>query len=1118
MANDVEIRVRVANQSGAGLAATTQALTRLKGAAREAGTAVARLREQTSRDITLRVSLDNTTDRSFAQLKGTIQELKSGGPIRIRAQLDNQTAAAFTTLKATISELKSAGTIRLRVGLTDETRAGIAAAKAGLRELKAASPVRLEARFSGNAGEVAATARAMRDLRAETSRASTAMSSLAPRAIAAAAALELVEQAAESAGRELRTLRGRATAATTALQELRDSSTALSTSLRSVSRSSDSAGGRMETLASRTSALRERMAELTSGLASAGTGLSGLRGSLGSVSSSADRAGGGMNRLLGVAIALSPALIPLTAALAPVAAGMAAAGVATLAFTAALIPQFKAIGEVSKAQEKYTKAVDKYGPASKQAARAEEAWLEQVSETGPATLKAAAGLSVLGAAYRTWSEGLSESTMPVVTKGFAVLGGLLPKLAPLVQGAAGQFDRLMSILGGAIRTPGFDRLMAQLTTFSTEVLARAISGLVRFGQAMREGGSARNGLSEFMDYARAVGPVVGETLRNLGEMLRRLLVAASSTGVGLLTVINAFAELVNAVPMELLTRLVQVAVAFKLVTLASAGLTAIGPRLMAAGAAAATFGRNAMFVGVATSIRNVAASMTLLQRSTVVLGVIAAVVMAISELSDKAKGAPPDVDKLTDSLKRLGMTGQFTGELKRTFGDMDGFVQRIQEMREAAGAFDRTKSMLNFAPMGPAIEKAAHKLEDLVRGTKSLSATQRDVKAFDESFAQLAKSGHADLAAEQFKQFEAALRSTGLTTQEIAAIFPQYQAALTSLQAEQELTARSMGLFGEQAVAVQAKLDAQKQSADGLRQSIQALNDVNRQALGGMIGFEAAIDAAAEAAKKNAGALTMSDGALDLNSEKARTAASALQDLASKTDEAAAAARSNGSSWETVSGIYERGREKLLESAQAMGLTKAQAASLAAQILSTPDKTAYLRGDMADLQSKLNAAKERLASVPDSRKAQVRAEIADLEAKISRARAQLSGLSDRTVYIRTFYQEFRSKHHTGQADAHGGIIGAAAGGPRSRLTLVGEQGPELVDLAPGSRVRSNPDSRRIADGMAAAGGGGGTAVIELHSSGNRVDDLLVEILRRSIRAKGGDVQIVLGDRRTGGSA
>jgi hypothetical protein len=35
-------------------------------------------------------------------------------------------------------------------------------------------------------------------------------------------------------------------------------------------------------------------------------------------------------------------------------------------------------------------------------------------------------------------------------------------------------------------------------------------------------------------------------------------------------------------------------------------------------------------------------------------------------------------------------------------------------------------------------------------------------------------------------------------------------------------------------------------------------------------------------------------------------------------------------------------------------------------------------------------------------------------------------------------------------------------------------------------------------------------VIELRSGGSKLDDLLVEVLRNSIRVKGGDVQAVLG--------
>ncbi|KAB1925151.1 hypothetical protein F8280_12130 [Micromonospora noduli] len=60
----------------------------------------------------------------------------------------------------------------------------------------------------------------------------------------------------------------------------------------------------------------------------------------------------------------------------------------------------------------------------------------------------------------------------------------------------------------------------------------------------------------------------------------------------------------------------------------------------------------------------------------------------------------------------------------------------------------------------------------------------------------------------------------------------------------------------------------------------------------------------------------------------------------------------------------------------------------------------------------------------------------------------------------------------------------------------------LAVLQAGEQVRSRSASM-----------GGGVAVIELNSSGSRLDDLLLEVLRRSIRVRGGNVQVVLGGAR-----
>lgn len=151
--------------------------------------------------------------------------------------------------------------------------------------------------------------------------------------------------------------------------------------------------------------------------------------------------------------------------------------------------------------------------------------------------------------------------------------------------------------------------------------------------------------------------------------------------------------------------------------------------------------------------------------------------------------------------------------------------------------------------------------------------------------------------------------------------------------------------------------------------------------------------------------------------------------------------------------------------------------------------------------------------------------------------------------------------------AHGGIIGAASGGPRSGMTLVGEHGPELVKLPAGSSVISNPDTRRrlsprelrlgkfglprdafdpeegrwarrgarylprprseygggrkiprgsapMEPGAKGAEGGVGSAsgefVIQIKIGDRDLGEMIVDPLRRAVRKRGGNVQVVLG--------
>lgn len=75
--------------------------------------------------------------------------------------------------------------------------------------------------------------------------------------------------------------------------------------------------------------------------------------------------------------------------------------------------------------------------------------------------------------------------------------------------------------------------------------------------------------------------------------------------------------------------------------------------------------------------------------------------------------------------------------------------------------------------------------------------------------------------------------------------------------------------------------------------------------------------------------------------------------------------------------------------------------------------------------------------------------------------------------------------------------------------------PDIPKFHSGGRVPGPPGSEMLAileggEQVIPRGGGGG--VLEIRSGGSQLDDLLVEILSRSIRRRGGNVQLVLGGR------
>ncbi|MER6092456.1 hypothetical protein [Streptomyces bluensis] len=675
--------------------------------------------------------------------------------------------------------------------------------------------------------------------------------------------------------------------------------------------------------------------------------------------------GGGAQGMLRGLLMLAPAAIPLLAGLsnnlAPLAGQFAAAGVQGAAFGIALAGQIGPLGEAADAEKKYQEAVLQHGRTSKQAMEAQLAYQQRLAALPPDTQRAAIALSQLKGTFTDWSDSMSRFTMEPVTHGITVLEQLIPRLTPHVVSASTQLDRLVTVAGGAVQTPGFDAMANRFADFSDRQLEEMTSRVIHFLRVLSEGGAITSGpLAEFMAYARENGPAAREAISAISDAVVTLMRGAAEAGPSILTLVTAAARLVAALPPELVGIILQVATALKLLQLSGAGMAALAGGLATVRTQiAALTATSAAAGGGLAGLRAAFLALGTAAKASIVVAGIAAVVLVLKGLSDIGKEAPPDVDKLTTSLGKLGQTGKVTGEALRSFGpDLKGLGDSLRTLARPSNLDKFQQTLTKLVGMDSTPVKEAKK----------------DLDAVDKSLANLVRGGKGEVAAAAFERVAEAMRKQGMSGKELKGQLDDYKSAMADHAFEQELAAQSMGVFGQAAQDTTAKLDAQKQSADGLRQSIQALSDVNRAAGSAMSAFEQSIDDATEAVKDHAGVLKMRDGELDLGTEKSREAEKVLNDLAGNTHAAAAAAREQGKSWEYVSGIYSKGRQAFIDAADSMGLTRAQAEALAAEYLKIPDKkSTVLEMRTEDAIAGLNAVIGAIKKTPDAKSVTVKA-------------------------------------------------------------------------------------------------------------------------------------------------
>lgn len=290
---------------------------------------------------------------------------------------------------------------------------------------------------------------------------------------------------------------------------------------------------------------------------------------------------------------------------------------------------------------------------------------------------------------------------------------------------------------------------------------------------------------------------------------------------------------------------------------------------------------------------------------------------------------------------------------------------------------------------------------------------------------------------------------------------------------------------GELAEGASVAAQSEEELAEATREAISAIEDQINVTLGGRDaarGWQEAIDDAAASLHENG-------RTLDITTEKGRANSKALDDIAKAALEQAQAVRDAGGSEADFRGQLERSRAVLIEQAKKFGMTSGQAQAYARRILGIPRKW--------DTKVSLDAA----GAIQRAR--DVRIAIANIRGK--------------TVTVSIRETRYRSAVDIGQARGEkrtAGVVGAyataAAAGVHSGMTLVGEEGPELAYLPPGTMMQTAGATKRM---LAEQPAGGGLLVLNIDIGGRRLGQLLVDPLRREVRTLGGDVQAALGSGR-----
>lgn len=400
------------------------------------------------------------------------------------------------------------------------------------------------------------------------------------------------------------------------------------------------------------------------------------------------------------------------------------------------------------------------------------------------------------------------------------------------------------------------------------------------------------------------------------------------------------------------------------------------------------------------------------------------------------QGSSAGADDLSRSLKRLGETGRFMGDL----GDQWGGA--LYEGADAAKRFgDATRETLNPSLWEEYWLHPLSSVTSVLPGfTSTITGFTENFKQMDGVLAGMVQAGNADQAQAAFGHLAARAKEAGVSTQQLATLFPRYGEALKGTTGPANEAA---GATGKIAAAAEESTDA---LAD-LKAALQSTFDPSISLFESQTDLERAFASAATAIGKSRAALGASKDALGLTG---KAALEARDQFAGLLHSVATTATANG----TLKQSSDTARTAFLQQLPALYKLAGNSRQARAQISALASSFSISKGQAAQAKHMADKFGGSVKQLRD-KSIKLKAETAQANSALAATKSRLDGLHGKTLTITTFFKQIGQQPNAAPRTARsgGGYISGPGTGTSDSIPALLSNGEYVINARSTTRHR-----------------------------------------------------------------